>query len=186
METPNNRGWLNNNIKAIAIIFLLFIFGLFVYCLFFYPEKIKEIKNIFTESKSLNSDSSDKKSEPDTSLEAKALNWFKKKETKPTNTLKEKPKKQPNKDEEGKFVLMYQLWNPDKTKRKLFYSRPERQKFANDHGLIFQDQGDSPIKVVGEGEFYFDFEGVVYKFKDFSSAKHVRSEMGLPITITKE
>lgn len=98
METLNNQGWLNKNLKAICIIFFLVIFGY----LFFYPDKIKEIKNIFTESKSSNSDFSDKKLEPDTSLGSKALNWIKN-----------------NQEDEFKSNMFNQNIEKDKTTQKL-------------------------------------------------------------------
>ncbi len=83
--------------------------------------------------------------------------------------------------EDYSYLYMYPLWNPDRSRRKLFSSRSERQKFANDHGLLFNETGDSPVKVKGEGEFNFEHDGVIYRFKSLSLAEDARSSMGLSI-----
>ncbi len=221
METLNNQGWLNKNLKAILIIFFLILFAYFL----FNPKKITEIKNIFTESKSLNPDSLNKKTEETASVDLKILNQKEENKIKTPSFVIPKDKdleeskvdkerkteledlRQKNKDligilkntiqkdkgtktedtkykENNTYIYMYPLWNPDGSRRKLFYSKVERQNFANEHGLIFIDPKDDPIKVIGEGEFFFEHDNVIYRFRDFPLAAEARSNMGLSWTTT--
>lgn len=143
--------------------------------------------NILNSSSSKNKDLEESRSEKDRKRELEDLRQKNKdliaivKNTTKNEEIKIKGKEY---KENRAYTYMYILLNPTGTKRKFFSSREARQRFIEDKGLVFIDQKDNPVKVIGEGPFSFGYKGIFYRFIDLFSASEAINSMGLPVNTT--